>query len=141
MNTSYQEMDEMIKNKVIYECDGPWASPVVLVKKPDKVSWRFCVDYRHLNFLTKKDAYPLPNITDSLDALDGAVYFCTLDLASFYWQIEMEEGDKEKTGFATHMGLFAFSGRNCPMEYEAFPHSGIYTTTNNKRERKAFVSL
>lgn len=71
-------------------------------------TWRFCVDYRQLNKIAKKDAYPLPRIDESLDALAGASWFSTLDLVSGYWQCKMEEEDKPKTAFTSHMGLFQF---------------------------------
>ena len=84
------------------------ASPTVLVRKRDG-SIRFCVDYRKLNEITKKYAYPLPRIEDNLDALKGSKLICTLDLASGYWQVKMEEEDKQKTSFCTKYGLFQFN--------------------------------
>ena len=56
---------------------------------------RFCIDYRKVNALTRRDAYPLPCIDDTLDTLAGAKWFSTLDMVSGYWQVELEEGDKE----------------------------------------------
>ncbi|KRX36686.1 Retrovirus-related Pol polyprotein from transposon 17.6 [Trichinella murrelli] len=70
-------------------------------------SCRFCVDYRQLNNVTQKDAHPLPRIDDTLDALSGAQWFPT-DLASGYWQVEMETRDREKTAFTTPYGLYQF---------------------------------
>ncbi|GBN05495.1 Retrovirus-related Pol polyprotein from transposon 297 [Araneus ventricosus] len=70
---------EMVENGIIEESSGPWASPIVLVKKKDG-SIRFCVDYRKLNEITIKDSYPLPRIDDTLDALNGSQWFSTLDL-------------------------------------------------------------
>ena len=69
---------------------------------------RFCVDFRKVNDLTKKDAHPLPRIDDTLDALGGAQWFTTLDLASGYWQVEVNSADREKTAFATPDGLYQF---------------------------------
>ncbi|GBN60133.1 hypothetical protein AVEN_271538-1 [Araneus ventricosus] len=62
---------EMVDNGIIEESSGPWASPIVLVKKKD-MSTRFSVDYRMLNEITIKDSYPLPRIDDILDALNGS---------------------------------------------------------------------
>ena len=65
------------------------------------------MDYRRLNKLTLKDAYPLPRIDDMLDS-PGASWFSTLDLCMGYWQVEMEPIDRPKTAFATRKGLFQF---------------------------------
>lgn len=102
-----EQIKEMLEKTVIKPSSSPWASPVVLVKKKDG-SVRFCIDYRKLNDVTMKDAYPIPRIDDSLDMLSGAYWFSTLDLASGYWQVAMDEKDKEKTAFITRGGLFEF---------------------------------
>ncbi|GFX59835.1 hypothetical protein TNCV_4130781 [Trichonephila clavipes] len=91
-------------NYVIEPSSSPWASPVVLVKEKD-CSTRFCVDYRPLNGVTKKDRHHLPRIDDTLDTLAGNTWFSTLDLKSGFWQIELHPDDKEKTAFTTGQKL------------------------------------
>eukprot|EP00731_Ephydatia_muelleri_P016076 Em0009g500a len=100
-------LDDMLSQGIIEPSCGPWASPIVLAKKKDGTT-RFCVDFRRLNDCTRKDAQPLPRIDDTLDALGGAQYFSTLDLASGYWQVEVDSRDREKTAFVTPFGLFQF---------------------------------
>ena len=85
-----EEVQKMLDRGVIEPCQSSWASPVVLVTKKDGTT-RFCMDYRKLNDVTQKDAYPLPRIDDTLDALCSSRYFSTLDLYSGYWQVEMDE--------------------------------------------------
>ena len=72
-------------------------------------STRFCIDYRKVNAVTRKDAYSLPRVDDTLDTLAGAKWFTTLDLLSGYWQVEVEPSDKAKTAFCTPEGLYEFN--------------------------------
>ena len=62
----------------------------------------FCIDFCKLNVVTLKDAYPLPRIDDTLDALSGSMWLSTFDLASGYWQIPMSETSKCKTALLYH---------------------------------------
>jgi len=100
-------VDEMLEAGIIRRSRSPWSFPVVVVDKKDGCK-RFCVDFRQLNKITKPISYPLPVIDDILARLGEAKYFTTLDLKSGYWQVLMDERDREKTAFACHRGLFEF---------------------------------
>lgn len=102
------QVDEMLELGVIRPSTSSWSAPVVLVKKKDG-GIRFCVDYRKLNAITRKDVYPLPVIDDLLSHLGNARYFTSLDLLSGYWQIPIKEEDKDKTAFITPDGLYEFN--------------------------------
>lgn len=97
----------MQDNGIIQPSCSPWPAPVVPIRKKDG-SLRFCIDYRNLNDVTAKDVYALPRIDDALDSLTNAKLFSTLDLASGYWQFEIDAPDKCKTAFATRHSNLTF---------------------------------
>ncbi len=108
VNKEEEIIQEQLKAGVIRESSSPWASPMVYVLKKDGTI-RPCVDYRKLNDVTLKDAYPLPRINDCLDSLGNANFLSTLDLQSGYWQVRVREEDKPKTAFVTRSGLYEYN--------------------------------
>ena len=93
-----EEVHKMLQKGVI--------EPGLVTKKDG--STRFCVDYRKLNAVPKKDSYPLPSVSQCLDALAGSVYFSCMDINQGYWQIGVALEDREKTAFVTSMDLYQF---------------------------------
>ena len=102
-------VEEMVEAGVARRSHSPWSSPIVICKKKSG-ELRFCVDYRLLNQLQKKDAYSscLPHLDELLDSLENSQWFSTLDLALGYWQIPVDENDIPKTAFITPGGLHEF---------------------------------
>lgn len=92
------EVAKMEQGGVIEPSCSAWSSPVVIVKKKDGTH-RFCVDYRRVNDVTEKDAYPLPQVTATLDKLRGARYLSTLDLKNGYWQVPLTPASRPITAF------------------------------------------
>jgi Reverse transcriptase (RNA-dependent DNA polymerase) len=135
------ELQRMKEMDVVEPAEGPWASPVVLIPKPDG-SVRFCVDYRLLNALTTKDSYALLRVDDSLDSLGGAQYFSTLDANSGYWKISVNPTDRDKTMFTTHRGLCRF--KRLPFGLVSAPATfqrEIYVILSSVRFRCALTYL
>ena len=102
-----KDIQEMIDLKVIRESDSPYASPTVIVKKPDGTN-RVCIDYRRLNKLTVFDPEPMPTAEELFQKLSGDRYFSKVDLSKGYWQIKIPEEDIPKTGFVTPDGHWEF---------------------------------
>lgn len=104
-NEEKSYIDQMLEKGIIQPSISEWASPPVLVRKKDG-KMRFCIDYRALNKVTTKDAFPIPNIQDCIDTLGGNTFFSSLDMASGYWQVLVDERDRHKTAFTTKYGLY-----------------------------------
>ena len=102
-----KQVDEFLQQEVIEPASSPWASNLVLVRKKDG-SHRCCVDYRQLNAVTRKDAYPLPRIDACLDAMASSKWFSTFDLRASYHQVGVNPSDSDKTAFICPRGMFKF---------------------------------
>ncbi|CAM4476820.1 unnamed protein product [Lepidochelys kempii] len=116
------EIQDMLQMGVIRPSGSAWASPVVLVPKPDG-EIRFCVDYRKLNAVTHPDNYPMPRTDELLEKLGWAQFISTLDLTKGYWQVPLDESAKERSGFTTHVRLNEFNVlplgmRNAPATFQ-----------------------
>jgi len=123
-----EHINEMLEKEIIEPSKSPWSSSIVLVQKKSRdgsIKYRFCVDYRTLNAVTKPDAYPIPNITDTLDSLGQSKVFTVLDMASGYHEIPIKPEHKEKTAFSCHRGHYQFIKmpfglNNAPATYQRF---------------------
>ena len=103
-----EHLQVLLEREVIRPSQSDYASPIVLVRKKSG-ALRLRVDYRRHNAKTRKYAYPLPRIDESLDALGRAQYFSAIDLASAYNQVEVHPDDLHKTAFTTPMGLYEYN--------------------------------
>ena len=136
-------LNELLENNIIRESKSPFASPVILVKKKNGAD-RLVVDYRELNANTVRDHYPLPLISDQLDQLAFANYFCCLDMASGFHQIQITEDSIEKTLFmrtsVEYLGYVVGDGkiRPSPSKIEALARS---TTPRNVKQLRQFNGL
>ena len=104
-----KHVERLLQSNAIRPSNSPWRAPVVLVMKKGGEG-RFCIDYRKLNSITKKDAYPMPRILDLIDQLGGSKFRSVMDLASGYWQIPVAKEDQEKTAFGTMKGAYEWLG-------------------------------
>ena len=111
-----ENLKQMLETGVIKESCSEWASALVLVWKKDGTV-RYCVNFRLLNAKTVKDLFPLPSISQCLDQLSGNTYFSTLDMASGYCQIEIDEKDRHKFGLFEHKRM-AFGLCNAPATFQ-----------------------
>ncbi|KAE8179593.1 hypothetical protein CF336_g9586, partial [Tilletia laevis] len=99
-------IDQLLDWGIIEPSSSPVSFPVLMVKQYDK--WRFCVDYRHLNTATVSNRYPLPTIDSIFNTLLGKRIFSSLDAIRGYHQMPVREGDRWKTAFTCHRGLYQY---------------------------------
>ena len=108
MDEVRQHIQEMLDGGAIQPSQSLWCNAMVSVRKKDG-SLRFCIDFRHLNARTKKDAYPLPRMQETMESMVGARYFSCMDLKSGFWQVEMDEASWQYTAFTVgSMGIYEF---------------------------------
>ncbi|MCP4119862.1 MAG: RNA-directed DNA polymerase, partial [Desulfobacteraceae bacterium] len=101
------EIAKYLQYGVISPTQSDWASPLVLVPKPDG-SLRVCINFQVVNRMTKVDSYNTPKQKVLLSKLGSAKYLSSFDLTSGYWNIPMEEESKDITTFTCPEGLFRF---------------------------------
>ena len=89
---------KMLDAGVIQPSISEWASAPVLIRKRDG-GVRWCIDYRALNSVTVKYAFPLPLIDECLDTFAGNIWYSKLDANSAYWQVGIKPEDSKKTAF------------------------------------------
>ena len=97
------EIKEMLEKGVIVPSKNSYSSPIVMVPNKDGTNL-LCIDYCKLNEITTKEAYPHPQIRQTIDAMQGEGYLLSLDLVSGYWQVPVAEKDRHKTAFCTPEG-------------------------------------
>ena len=106
--TQRKEIEKLLEQGIIEESTSPWSSPIVLVRKKDG-SLRFCINFRKLNHITTKDAFPIPRIDDTFDYLAEAEYYTTIDFKSGYFQVGLDPKDRPKTAFSTRDQHYQFT--------------------------------
>ena len=108
-----EKIEDAIKNLedngIIRKCDSAWNTPLVCVWKKEKKDIRICLDFRCLNKITERQMFPMPNIEQMLDTLNGSKIFSTIDLGSAYYQVELTTESQEKTAFSTKNGQYCFN--------------------------------
>ena len=103
------EVDKMLTAGIIEPSFSEWSNPIVMIRKPNG-KYRFCLDFRKVNSVSKKDAYPLPNMNGILDKLRSARYISTIDLSQAYFQIPLAKDSREITAFSVPgKGLYHFT--------------------------------
>jgi hypothetical protein len=108
-----RQTEQMLRDGIIAPSSSPWNSPIIVIpKKTDasgKKKWRIVVDFRKLNDVTIGDSFPIPVISEILDALGKSKYFSTIDCANGFHQVPVKLEDQPKTAFSTREGHFQYT--------------------------------
>jgi len=102
------QVEKMLQQGVIRESDSPWSAPAILVPKKSldgKPKYRFCVDFRALNTVTRFNPYPLPAMDEATSTLYGSNYFSVLDCFSGFLQVNIKEAHENGQRSMCHPGI------------------------------------
>ena len=102
------QIRDLLAAGIIEPSTSQYSSPIVMVKKGKTGNWRFCLDYRRLNAISKVASFRLPRINELFASMANSVYFSRLDLRKAYYQIKMDDDSADYTSFITAAGLFRF---------------------------------
>nr|KAE8930918.1 hypothetical protein PF009_g19004 [Phytophthora fragariae] len=128
----------LLSAKIIQMSRSPWASPIVEIIKKNGVDIRLCIDYRLVNGLTRLMIYPMPLINELLEGLDKVLWYCSLDMASGFWVVNMTDRARAISAFITPFGLFEwnrmpFGLKNAPQIYQRLLDTALYGFTRIPR--------
>ena len=108
LNIIDEAVEQMLKADLIEPAASPWCANLVMVTRVDGTKPRITCDFRRLNQLCYKDKFPLPRINDCLNALNGSVYYSSLDMASSFHQLPVHPDDRDKLAFITRRGQWRY---------------------------------
>ena len=121
----------LLTAQIIRPSTSPWASPIVVIIKKNGEDIRLCIDYRRVNQLTILMIYTMPLISDLLQDMNKSMWYCSLDMASGFWVVEMTERAREMSAFITPPGLFEwlrmpFGLKSAPQIYQRLIDNALY---------------
>jgi transposase InsO family protein len=130
LETVKEYLTDNLAKGFIEPSQAPFAAPVLFVKKPNG-SLRFCIDFRALNALTRKDRYPLPLIDETLACISSAKVFTKLDIRQAFHRIRMDPDSEEYTTFRTRYGAYKckvmpFGLTNGPATYQRYMNNVLF---------------
>src|SRR6266498_391934 len=121
-----EEIDRMLKNGIIKKSKSFWVSPVILVLKKNR-SIKFCVDYKKLNAIIIVDAHLLPVVNDTVDKIREKKYYTSIDLASSYWQVEVDKNSRDITPWGLYQfNVMPFGLTNTPATFQRLMNYVLY---------------
>ena len=121
----------LLSAKIIRPSTSPWTSLIVVINKKNGEYIGLCIDYRWVNQLTRLIVYPMPLISELLQDMDKVLWYCSLDMASEFWVVEMPERARMISSFITPSCLFEwlripFRLKNAPQIYQRLMDNALY---------------
>jgi len=130
LEAAKQCLTDNLNKGFIVPSSAPFASPILMARMPSG-KLRFCVDYRKLNAISKKDRYPIPLIDELMERLNGAKIFTKLDIRQGFHRIRMDPDSEDLTTFRTRYGAYKyrvvpFGITNGPAAFQRFVNSTFF---------------